>query len=316
MAKLFQNQEDLLAEFGQFLPDANGSSYPGYLNMLQGDSSLGVRNDHSSTVKKPGMGNKNANKSSSSHRRPSSGQQPPAKKAKTGTLKDISLAEAGRYGTLNEFAFFDKVRRALRHQEVYENFLRCLVLFNQEVISRSELVQLVQTFLIKFPELYKWFKDFLGYKESGGSMEAIPSGATAEKRISGDLAMEIDYATCKRYGASYRALPKSYVQPKCSGRTALCREVLNDTWVSFPSWSEDSTFVTSRKTQYEEHIYRCEDERFELDIVVESNLNTIRILEAVQKKMSRMSSEEAAKFRLDNSLGGSSDILHRKSIQR
>ena len=32
VAKLFQNQEDLLAEFGQFLPDANGSStYPGYV---------------------------------------------------------------------------------------------------------------------------------------------------------------------------------------------------------------------------------------------------------------------------------------------
>lgn len=41
-------------------------------------------------------------------------------------------------------------------------------------------------------------------------------------------------------------------------------QVLNDTWVSFPSWSEDSTFVSSKKTQYEEHIYRCEDERFEV----------------------------------------------------
>jgi histone deacetylase complex regulatory component SIN3 len=40
--------------------------------------------------------------------------------------------------------------------------------------------------------------------------------------------------------------------------------VLNDTWVSFPTWSEDSTFVTSRKTQFEENIYRCEDERFEV----------------------------------------------------
>ena len=27
VAKLFQNQEDLLSEFGQFLPDANGSAY-------------------------------------------------------------------------------------------------------------------------------------------------------------------------------------------------------------------------------------------------------------------------------------------------
>lgn len=31
VAKLFQNQEDLLSEFGQFLPDANGSaSFPGH----------------------------------------------------------------------------------------------------------------------------------------------------------------------------------------------------------------------------------------------------------------------------------------------
>ncbi|KAJ8311553.1 hypothetical protein KUTeg_010908 [Tegillarca granosa] len=231
VAKLFQNQEDLLTEFGQFLPDANGSSYSGYLNMLQNDSALGVRNDHSTTVKKPGL-NKNQNHKSSSHlRRPSGGQQPPTKKPRTGILKDISLAEAGRYGTLNEFAFFDK--------------------------DMGNIV------VKKYPELYKWFKDFLGYKESGGTIEAVPQGATGKERISGDLSMEI-------------------------GRTTLCKEVLNDTWVSFPSWSEDSTFVTSRKTQYEEHIYRCEDERFELDVVIEANLTTIKVLEAVQKKMARI----------------------------
>lgn len=40
-----------------------------------------------------------------------------------------------------------KVRKALRSAEAYENFLRCLVIFNQEVISRAELVQLVSPFL-------------------------------------------------------------------------------------------------------------------------------------------------------------------------
>lgn len=33
--------------------------------------------------------------------------------------------------------------------------------------------------------------------------------------------------------------------------------------------------------------YRCEDERFELDVVLETNLSTIKVLEAVQKKMSK-----------------------------
>ena len=36
---------------------------------------------------------------------------------------------------------------------------------------------------------------------------------------------EVDYASCKRLGSSYRALPKTYQQPKCSGRTAICKEV-------------------------------------------------------------------------------------------
>ena len=34
-----------------------------------------------------------------------------------------------------------------------------------------------------------------------------------------------DFNNLKRYGASYRALPKSCQQAKCSGRTDLCREV-------------------------------------------------------------------------------------------
>ena len=135
-------------------------------------------------------------------------------------------------------------------------------------------------------------------------------------RMNSEVGMEIDYSSCKRYGASYRALPRNYVKPECSGRTALCREVLNDTWVSFPSWSEDSTFVSSRKTQYEEYIYRCEDERYELDVVLETNLATIRVLEAVQKKISRMSVEDRNRFKLDDSLGGTSSVIHQKAIRR
>lgn len=106
------------------------------------------------------------------------------------------------------------------------------------------------------------------------------------------------------------------MQPKCTGRTQLCKEVLNDTWVSFPTWSEDSTFVTSRKTQYEEFIYRCEDERFELDGVIETNAATIRVLEGVHKKMGRMSQEELQKFKLDDCLGGCSPTIHQRALKR
>lgn len=223
--------------------------------------------------------------------------------------KDLSIAAVGKYGTLQEFSFFDKVRRVLKSQEVYENFLRCIALFNQELVSGSELLQLVSPFLGKFPELFAQFKSFLGVKEL--------SFAPPMSERSGDgMSREIDYASCKRIGSSYRALPKTYQQPRCSGRTAICKEVLNDTWVSFPSWSEDSTFVSSKKTPYEEQLHRCEDERFELDVVLETNLATIRVLESVQKKLSRMAPEDQEKFRLDDSLGGTSEVIQRRAIHR
>uniref|UniRef100_H3BA52 SIN3 transcription regulator family member A n=1 Tax=Latimeria chalumnae TaxID=7897 RepID=H3BA52_LATCH len=310
VARLFKNQEDLLSEFGQFLPDANNSVL---LSKTTAEKVESVRNDHGGTVKKPQLNNKQRpNQNGCQIRRHSgSGATPPVKKKpKLLSSKDQSLVEASKHGAGTESLFFEKVRKALRSAEAYENFLRCLVIFNQEVISRSELVQLVSPFLGKFPELFIWFKNFLGYKESS-HIEPYP-----KERATEGIAMEIDYASCKRLGSSYRALPKSYQQPKCTGRTPLCKEVLNDTWVSFPSWSEDSTFVSSKKTQYEEHIYRCEDERFELDVVLETNLATIRVLETVQRKLSRMSAEDQAKFRLDNTLGGTSEVIHRKAIQR
>lgn len=248
---------------------------------------------------------------------------PPSKKHKS-VFRDVTLAEAAKYGTLTEYAFFDKVRRALRNSEVYDNFLRCLTLFNQEIITKPELLNLTSPFLVKHPELHKWFQDFLGpvgALEGGNSAAGLPYGNSVRDNSAGGLpppqhSQEIDLSTCKRLGASYCALPKSSELRKCSGRTALCREVLNDTWVSFPTWAEDSTFVTSRKTQYEELIYRCEDERFELDVVIETNSATIRVLEGVHKKMSRMSVEELMRYRLDDNLGGTSATIHQRALRR
>lgn len=73
-----------------------------------------------------------------------------------------------------------------------------------------------------------------------------------------------DQTTC-----SIPPCPRSYVKypaglPKlvCSGRDALCDEVLNDTWVSIVSGSEDYSFKLMRKNQYEEALFRCEDDRW------------------------------------------------------
>uniref|UniRef100_A0A8C1H2W5 Paired amphipathic helix protein Sin3b n=1 Tax=Cyprinus carpio carpio TaxID=630221 RepID=A0A8C1H2W5_CYPCA len=299
VASLFKGQEDLLAEFGQFLPDAKRSLFTG--GSLPGKDNLKKAEDEE------------MNKQSKKRPRPMLlPHMTPLlkKKMKYSCSKDPSFASVGKHGVLREFTFFDKVRRLLKSQEVYENFLRCIALFNQEVVSGAELLQLVTPFLGKFPELYTQFKSFLGDKELSHSITGL-----SDRYMEGG-GREVDYASCKRLGSSYRALPKTYQQPKCSGRTAICKEVLNDTWVSFPSWSEDSTFVSSKKTPYEEQLHRCEDERFELDVVLETNLATIRVLESVQKKLSRLSPEDQERFRLDDCLGGTSEVIQRRAIYR
>ena len=42
--------------------------------------------------------------------------------------------------------------------------------------------------------------------------------------------------------------------------------------------------MTSRKTQYEEAIYRTEDERFEFDVVLETNKDTIKVSQIILVK--------------------------------
>uniref|UniRef100_A0A3B3VYU0 Paired amphipathic helix protein Sin3b n=1 Tax=Poecilia latipinna TaxID=48699 RepID=A0A3B3VYU0_9TELE len=313
VASLFKGQEDLLAEFGQFLPDAKRS--------LVGGKEQVKKSEEEDPITKQ---NKKRPRPLLMHMSPLL-----KKKMKYPCAKDQSFASVGKHGVLREFSFFDKVRRLFKSQEVYENFLRCIALFNQEVVSGAELLQLVTPFLGKFPELYSQFKSFLGDKELSHAVSGL-----ADRYMEGGGGREVDYASCKRLGSSYRALPKTYQQPKCSGRTALCKEVqsevvivlfcfvLNDTWVSFPSWSEDSTFVSSKKTPYEEQLHHliiklhgCETCDC-LDVVLETNLATIRVLESVQKKLSRLSPEDQERFRLDDCLGGTSEVIQRRAVYR
>lgn len=54
----------------------------------------------------------------------------------------------------------------------------------------------------------------------------------------------------------------------------------------------------------------------QLDVVLETNLATIRVLESVQKKLSRMAPEDQEKLRLDDCLGGTSEVIQRRAIHR
>ncbi|CAF0785384.1 unnamed protein product [Didymodactylos carnosus] len=269
--------------------------------------------------------NTSTNKSTPSSKRPASSKPLATVKKKRLSLTNIgngvnigvsgsntvdSTGQVKKMPTIDEVAFFDKVQKTLRSPLVFDNFLRCILLFTKRIITKVELVELIQSYLGHFPELLRTFQELINIREPG---EVIIPKSISDPN---DGLIDIDYSSCTQQGTSYRAVPKSYSPPQCSGRTPLCREVLNDTCVLFPTFTDESSSVAAKKTVFEEHMYKIEDERFELDIVMEVNLSTIRALESVQMHMNTMTQDQLNTFQLGEELGGQSAFTQRQAIQR
>ncbi|KAJ7974484.1 Paired amphipathic helix SIN3-like protein [Quillaja saponaria] len=162
------------------------------------------------------------------------------------------------------FSFCEKVKEKLGSLDDYQAFLKCLHIFSNGIIKRNDLQNLVTDLLGKYPDLMSEFNDFL---ERCENIDGFLAGVMSKKSLSSD---ELDLSNCQRCTPSYRLLPKDYPIPSASQRSELGAQVLNDHWVSVTSGSEDYSFKHMRRNQYEESLFRCEDDRFELDMLLES----------------------------------------------
>ena len=93
--------------------------------------------------------------------------------------------------------------------------------------------------------------------------------------------------------------------------------MLNDDWVSHPTWaSEEAGFVAHKKNSFEEVIHRCEDERHEYQIQLEGLARTIGILEPLAARLNEMPVEDRAALRLRPELGGQSRWIYVRTLKR
>tara|TARA_B100001142_G_C14346217_1_gene660105 strand:- start:2091 stop:5489 length:3399 start_codon:yes stop_codon:yes gene_type:complete len=311
VARLFRSHTDLLEEFTYFLPDLNTA--PGKRSV----SSKGMRGKGSQLTCQTLGVTKRRGKHDKTAAFEDSHLEPKAIERKSAA----SLAK--------ELAFFEKVKSRLRSREAYNELIKCLNIFNSEVISKMELQSLIWDILGPYPDLHSGFNDFLTQCEST-DFDITETGKGKDGKLSSkDLqkmkvtsarekfilrpVSELDLSSCERCGPSYRLLPKNFPDSPASARTPLMKENLNDTWVSVTSGSEDYSFKAMRKNQYEEALFRCEDDRFELDMVLETTKLTIDALEPIIQKVRDMTAEEASQFRLPE---GTLTPIHLRSIER
>jgi paired amphipathic helix protein Sin3a len=93
--------------------------------------------------------------------------------------------------------------------------------------------------------------------------------------------------------------------------------VLNDEWVSHPTWaSEESGFVAHKKNTYEEALHKSEEERHEYQVHLDSLVRTISIFEPLNARVEEMTNDERNSWRLKADFGGPSKWIYHKTIRK
>jgi paired amphipathic helix protein Sin3a len=213
-----------------------------------------------------------------------------------------------------EAEFFQKVKTYIGNKATYNAFLKVLNLFSQQIVDQNILVSRVESFIGGHAELFDWFKQLVGYEEDEDEEDNLKAPRPSNNNNYHPPPSD-ESVGC---GPSYRRIAnKAWQDRSCSGRDALCWDVLNDTYISHPTWaSEDTGYVAAKKNQYEEALHRVEEERYDYDLNIEANLNAMAVLEPIAKKLSVMSPEEKANFRLSSDQLAASPSMYQRIIKK
>ncbi|GAA5899252.1 hypothetical protein JCM8208_001598 [Rhodotorula glutinis] len=233
-----------------------------------------------------------------------------------------------------DVAFFQRVKAHCKDQPTYHEFLKLVNLYSQDLIDLTALVARAWMFLHQDDALWLEFRDMVGWVQPdpvtkdgvlGDPGKRVELDALGRRVI--ENVPRLDGPRWRKahgdagkgwetYGPSYRRLPSSEISLNCSGRDALCWEVLNDEWVSQPSWASDEGFVAQRKNPYEEALHRSEEERHEYDYYIEANLRTIALLEPIATRIALMERSERETFRLKAGLGNQSKSIYQRVLKK
>ncbi|ODO11875.1 hypothetical protein I350_00659 [Cryptococcus amylolentus CBS 6273] len=344
VTKLFNNAPDLLDEFKQFLPE-NGSG-----GALAGFGGLGsfmqVAAGTTATNEKIGGQKRGATKegkeTAQKKRRTvdsGAGRGGPGKRARQreSPIDDTEPAtltpQQQTLASPDEVAFFDKVKKFIDDKVVYHEFLKLINLFVQDMIDTKTLLDRAQLFIGDAPEVWATFQRVVGVDSEGrippnpattqggygfGGMIGIDNLVVENTPMLERVKPDMNLPGANQVGPSYRQLPRSEINLQCTGRDAMCWEVLNDDWVAHPTWNAEDVapFVSHRKNQFEDNLHKSEEERHEYDYHIEANLRTIALLEPLNNKIQTMDPEERSSFNLKAGLGGQSKSIYQRIIKK
>jgi paired amphipathic helix protein Sin3a len=99
---------------------------------------------------------------------------------------------------VEEIAFFDRVKKFIGNKQTMNEFLKLCNLFSQDLIDKNILVNKASSFIGGNPDLFSWFKRWVGYDGRDEIIENKPKASNGKVILS----------NCRGLGPSYRLLPK------------------------------------------------------------------------------------------------------------
>jgi paired amphipathic helix protein Sin3a len=105
---------------------------------------------------------------------------------------------SGSSSTMDEIAFFERVKKFLGNRNSMNEFLKLCNLFSQNIIDKDTLFHKGIQFIGANPDLVSFWKGFVGYTTENVVIDNRPEPPVDKVSLS----------NCRGYGPSYRLLPK------------------------------------------------------------------------------------------------------------
>lgn len=165
------------------------------------------------------------------------------------------------------------LNKTISFEDAAKKFVNCL----------KEDSDLLQKFISFWePPLSTRLKQYAS-KQSDSKRDQARSSSKRKKPTFDDTTdtSTLDLDQLERTGPSYVVLPEQWRKALCSGRTALHRSVLNDKYMIVEG--QEGYFKESTKNSAEEVLFRCEEDQYEFDRILEVHKTSLKKMQELQK---------------------------------
>ena len=145
----------------------------------------------------------------------------------------------------------------------------------QGVLNYTEFIDLCEPFLENNQDIFNVLKQITFSKMMNRRHYSLINKPLSELDLTSNTFL---YLETVRVCHSYSELPDDFPIPICSGRDVKLGKILNDKYISIPNGSEDDKTNSLKKNHYEENIFKFEDQRFEIDMMIETCKSAIESL--------------------------------------